>query len=861
MTVLIQRSFTGGEISPVLYSRVDLSKYASGARTLRNMMVMRHGGATNRPGTVFIAEVKDSTKRVRLIPFIFNSDQTYILEFGDQYMRVIRDGVQLTNASQAISAVTNANPAVLTYVGADNYANGDHVFISGISGAIGNYLNNRTFKVAGVNTGANTFQLNYTDGTPVNSTSFGAYGSGGTIAEIYEIATPYLEADLADLQYVQSADVVTIVHKDYAPRELSRTGHTSWTLSTLSFAPTIAAPTSPTNTGAAGTTTEWVITAVQAETYEESLQSVSTGTSATPTSGSPITVSWTASAGAVEYNVYKKSNGVYGLIGTAGSTSFVDNGITADTTDTPPTARNPFSSSGNYPSTVTYVQQRLAFGNTTNDPEKVWMSRTGLFKNFTISSPIQDDDAVTFEVAGRQVNSVKHMIDLSQMVLLTQGSEISIGGDSSGIIKPTAINPKTQTYYGSGDLRPIIIGGNALFIQARGTIVRDLAFEFDSDGYRGNDLTIFSAHLFDKYTLVDWDYQQIPNSIIWCVRDDGVVVALTYVREHQLWAWHRHDFGSDLAENVCVVPEGNEDSVYFVVNRIIDGVEKRYIEKMSTRQVVEIEDSIFMDSTLSYDGTNTTSTTMTLSGGTTWEYTEPITLTASAAFFVSGDVGNAIFLYDADGNILRCTIQAYTSSTVVTILPHKTVPVEMRSVAILTWSKAVDMISGLWHLEGKDVSILGDGFVVSNPNNASYITVTVTNGQVTLDRPYSVIHIGLPYLADLETLDVDLPQGETMADKNKLVVAVGIHVEKSRGVFFGGKPPSDDSVDPLEDLYELKIRNEESYEDPVELKTGFVKENIKPEWNSNGRIFIRQVDPLPLSVLSVAPDGAFPIRG
>lgn len=823
-------------------------------------MVMRHGGAQNRPGTIFVAEVKDSTKSVRLIPFIFNSDQTYVLEFGDQYMRVIRNGVQLTNTSQAITGVTNANPAVLTYGGSDTYANGDQVFISGIVGAIGTFLNNRVFKVAGVNTGANTFQLNYLDGTAVDSALFGSYTSGGTIAEIYEIATPYLEADLMDLQFVQSADVITIVHKDYAPRELARTGHTSWTLTTPTFAPTIAAPTSPTNSGAAGTTTEWVITAIQGETFEESLQSASTGSSATPSSGAPITVSWTASSGAVEYNVYKKTNGVYGLIGVAVGTSFIDNGITADATDTPPQARNPFSSSGNYPSTVTYIQQRLALGNTTNEPEKVWMSRTGLFKNFTISSPIQDDDAVTFEVAGRQVNAVKHMLDLAQMVLLTQGSELSIGGDSSGIIKPTAINPKTQTYYGSGELRPIIIGGNALFVQARGTIVRDLGFEFDSDGYRGNDLTIFSAHLFDKYTLLDWDYQQIPNSIIWCVRSDGVVVALTYVREQQLLAWHRHDFGDDLAENVCSVPDGNEDAVYFVVNRVIDGVQKRYIEKMATRQIDDEVDMIFMDSALTYDGRNTGSTTMTLSGGTTWAYTEPITLTASASFFSSSDVGNAIFIYDEDGDVLRCTIQSYTSATVVTVLPHKAVPVGMRSVAFTNWSRAVDTISGLWHLEGKDVSVFADAFVVGSPNNEAYEVITVEDGQITLDRPYAVIHVGLPYLPDLETLDIDLPQGETMADKKKLITKVGMHVESTRGIFVGPKPPTDDSIDPLEFLYEQKMRQNESYDEPVSLQSGFLEVDIQAEWNSNGRVFIRQVDPLPISILSVAPNGFIPIR-
>ena len=112
MTTFSQKSFSGGEISPSLYARVDQVKYANGLKTCRNSMVMRHGGTTNRPGTVFVAEVKDSSKTVRFIPFIFNSDQTYVLEFGDQYMRVLRNGAQVVESAKTISGATQANPCV-----------------------------------------------------------------------------------------------------------------------------------------------------------------------------------------------------------------------------------------------------------------------------------------------------------------------------------------------------------------------------------------------------------------------------------------------------------------------------------------------------------------------------------------------------------------------------------------------------------------------------------------------------------------------------------------------------------------------------------------------------------------------------
>ena len=867
MTTLSQRSFSGGEIAPALYQRVDTAKYAFGLRTLRNAYVMRHGGLANRSGTLWLGEAKDSTKAIRLIPFIFNSDQTYVLEFGDQYIRFIRNGSQLTLTSQNITGITNANPAVLTYTGADTYANGGQVYISGVVGAIGTYVNGRIFKVANVNTGTNTFELNYLSGTAVNSTTFGAYTSGGTVAELYTISTPYVEADLFDLRFVQSADIVTIVHPSYAPRELSRTAHTSWTLSTISFAPEIAAPSSGltgTQNGATGSTVyKYVITTIASETYEESLASttitVSNG-NATLSATNNISLDWNAVSGDQEYNVYKLQDGIYGFIGVAGvagTGAFVDIGYDPDTNDTPPVARNPFNATGDYPSTVTYFQQRLAFANTDNDPEKIWMSRTGFFHNFTVSSPITDDDAVTFTAAGRQVNEVRHLLDLGGLIINTVSSEISAEGANSSAITPTS-PPfiKFNSYNGSSNVAPILIGNNALYIQGRGSLVRDLGFDYQVDGYRGGDLTIYSAHLVDGYTIIDWAYQQIPHSIVWAVRDDGVLLGLTYVKEQEMLAWHRHDFGEDAyVESVCVVPEGSEDRVYVVVNRIINSREVRYIERLSIRDQADVKDYTFMDCFLSYDGRNTTATTMTLSGGTTWAYDEAITITASSAFFSSSEVGNAIHLVGANGDIIRFTLETYSSTTVMTGKPHMTVPVSMRSVAISEWTRAVDSVSGIWHLEGQTVSVFADGFVVGSPNNSSYETVTVSNGQITLEQPYGVIHVGIPITMDVETLDIDSTQSGPLVNKNKIIQEVTLYAESSRGGFVGAKPPSDDTTDPLEGLTEIKIRDDEGYDDPVSLTTGRMEVIIKPEWNSNGRVFVRQVDPLPMKILSISPTG------
>ncbi len=1001
MATTRQLSFSGGEIAPALYARVDQVKYATGLRTCKNFMVMRHGGVTNRPGTAFIAEVKDSTKTVKLIPFIFNATQTYILEFGDQYMRVHKDGAQLKEAAKTITGATQADPCVITST-AHGYSNGDEVFISGVGGMT--ELNNRNFKVA--NVAANTYELQLMDSTDLDATGFTAYTSGGTAEKVFEITTPYLEADLSDLQYVQSADIVTLVHPSYAPADLSRTGDISWSLADIVFGPTIGHPTGITVTPktSGSETYQYQVTAVDANSNEESLPGTKVGldekdisgatqanpvvitatahgysngdevfisdvkgmteindrnftianvtantfelsgedgtgydayiwggkaakikviTGATQTNPVNITVTahgfsngdevfisgivgmtelnnrrftvdnvdtntfdlqgedgtgytayssdgtaeqtfgitiaatnlslsnyidiaWTTRLGAGQYNIYRLIDGQYGWIGVAGGTTFRDKNYNTDAFDTPPQDRQPFDAAGDYPSAATFYQQRLTFGNTNNTPEGVWTSKSALRKNFMISTPLQDDDAVTFELVGRQVNAVRHLIEVGKLLVFTASGEWSISGDAGGVLTPSDINPQHHTENGSGSLPPLVVAGDALYVQARGSVVRNLAFEFETDGYRGNELSIFAAHLFDKFTLVDWAYQQIPHSIVWAVRNDGTLLGLTYVREHAVFGWHRHEFGNDSVENVAVVPEGSEDALYVVVNRTIDGSTKRYIERLYTRQIDDIVDSVFMDSTLTFDGRNTGATTMTLSGGTAWTHDEDLTLTASAAFFNSGDVGNQIHLFDTDGSVLRCKITAFTSTTVVTVRSHKDVPTGLQNTATTSWSKAVDQVGGLWHLEGQDISVFADGFVAANPNNIAYEVVTVTNGIATLDKPFAVIHVGLPITADMETLDIDILQGPSMADKKKNINKVTIFVEDSRGIFAG--PDSDN-------LKELKIRSDEGYDDPVDLATGTVDLNITGQFTKSGRILIRQTDPVPLSVLAVVSGG------
>lgn len=934
-----QRSLAGGEIAPSLYARTDIVKYQTSLRTLRNCTVMKHGGARNRPGTEYVVEVKDSTKDVRLIPFIFSDDQTYILEFGDGYMRPHRNGFPVTETAKSITAVTSASPGVVT-IASHGYSNGDWIYVTDIVGMT--QLNGRFLLVANVTT--NTFELQTVDGVNLDTSDYTAYASGGTAEKVYEVATNYAEADLGALNYVQSADVVTLTHTSYPPSELSRTAHTNWSFSDKAFIPGTSFPESVgVSGGAAGSSTyAYKVTAINDDTNEESLPgtrdggglTITAATKADPcvitvttpyipigdmylyiesvagmtelngrwfqaeqtgpfeytllgidstdyttyTSGgtatgdfayiqsktlstsNPATVTYDLVDGCSYYKIYRADDavGVWGLLGISGrSGSYEDPGNTVDENETPMIPSTPFDSEDNYPSTVGYFQQRLGFAYTNNDTELVRLSKTGSYANFSRRVPLQDDDTVQFNLAGRKVNSVRHILDLGELVLLTQSGEFVCKGNQDGAITPSQINPRQHSYIGSSTLRPIVIGGNALFVTNQGNVIRDLGYDPQSSRYSGGDLTVFSSHLFEGYTTVDWDYAEAPHPIVWSVRSDGMLLGCTYEPSQEMLSWHRHDFQGGTVKNVAIVPEGDESAIYVVIERTINGRSRKYIERFSSRFFSSVEDVKLMDSHLSYDGWNAAATTMTLSGGSTWDNEETLTCTASVSNFSPTDEGKSIIFKESNGTLVRTTIESYTSATVVSVRPETLIPTALRSTATVTWATGVDEVEGLWHIEGEAVSIFADGNVVASPNNSDYDTITVANGKITLHKNYAKIHIGLPYISDIEPLDIDTHEGMPITASGKNIHEVVLMVEKTRGVFAGSSPPSDDDSDPLENLQELQARSIESPNDPVALKTGVAEIIIRGEWNQNGRVFIRQVDPVPMTILSIMPHGDF----
>lgn len=671
-----QRSFSGGEISPEMFGRIDDGKYQAGLAKCRNFICKPQGPVENRPGFAFVRAVKDSTKAVRLIPFTYSTTQTMVIELGAGYFRFHTQGATLL--------------------------------------------------------------------------------SGGVP---YEIANPYAEADLFDLHYVQSADVLTIVHPNYAPRELRRLGATNWQLGSISFAASISPPSAPSLThegcSAAKYDYTYVITAVDSEgTSESAASSSATISSNLLETGCTVTVSWSAVTGASLYNVYKKVCGLYGYIGQTSGTSVIDENIDPDLSKTPPIYDSVFAATGEYPGAVSYYEQRRCFAGSTNKPQNMWMTKSGTESNMSYSLPIKDDDRIAFRVAAREANTIRHIVPLSQLLLLTGAAEWRVTSLNSDAITPSTISVRPQSYVGSSNVQPVIVNNSLLYGAARGGHIRELGYNWQANGFVTGDLSLRAPHLFDTYDITDMAYAKAPYPIVWFVSTSGKLLGLTYVPEQQIGAWHQHDTDG-VFESCAVVAEGSEDVLYVVVRRTVNGSPVRYIERMASRLFADQEDAFFVDCGLTYDGA------------------------------------------------------------------------------------AVTTLSGLDHLEGKTVSILADGAV--HPQRV------VSSGSITLENAASVVQVGLPIQSDLQTLPMalNLKDGSFGQGHYKNVNKLWMRVYRSSGIFAG--PDADR-------LTEAKQRSTENYGTPPALKSEEIPLMVSPSWGDSGQLYIRQSDPLPLTVVGITAE-------
>lgn len=671
----IQGSFNAGEWSPLLHARSDLAKFGNATALLQNWLPTVQGPVQRRPGTKYVAEVKDSSKATRLVPFEFSTTQAYIIEFSDQFLRFYRDRGQIVS------------------------------------------------------------------GTP------------------YQIASPYLEADLFEIAYTQSADVLYLAHPSYAPRKLTRTGHTSWTLSTIDFQD---GPYLPTNT----TTTTLTPAA-------------STGTGVTLTASAVTGINGDTGFQTTDVGrlVRIKNGGNWGWakIASRSSTTVVtiDIEVAVGTSAVTDWRLGVWSDTTGYPATVAFFEDRLWWGGGVDYPQRLDGSRTGDYENFApteTDGTVVDDNAVSYTLGSSQVNAIRWMVDVEKgMAVGTVGGEwILRPSSSSEALTPTNVKATRSTALGSAYIQPVRSTDAVLFVQRSGKKLRELAYVFERDGFSAPDLSLLSEHLFTS-PLTQIALAREPQPILWCTRQDGLLLGLTYDREQDVVGWHRHviggysDAGNTTAakvESVAVIPtpDGTASELWMVVERYINGGTKRYVEYLTPTFEHETaqEDAFYVDSGLTYDSTATSS------------------------------------------------------------------------------------ISGLDHLEGETVTVLSDG--------ATHPDKTVASGAITLDRDGSVVHAGLAYNSDLQTLQLEAGASDgTAQGKRKRVNRVMVSVYRSLGLTMGPDAST---------LYlpgEMGRSASDALDTAVPLKTLTIEAPWDGGYDFDAQMYFRASAPLPVTITAVMP--------
>ena len=524
---MAHNALNGGEIAPEMLARFDQPRYQTGCEVLLNMVPLPQGGITKRPGMLAMALAGNQgacpkNTPGRLFPFIFSTSETRLLEFYAP-----------ARNSRARLRVWSPN-ATGTFVPTE--------------------------------------------------TTLGNQDDDGHNLDAWRITG----AQLSSLCLAQSADVLYVAHVSRKPGKIMRTldddGNEVWSYEELVFLPTISAPASVWHEGegdGSGSNAQvqysYVVTAIDDVTGEESLPSYATTSGSTQPLSSKwhIRVKWTPVEGASEYRVYRKEAGVYGFIGRVDAEegvteyNFLDDNITPDTEDSPPRAKDPFQGTGNYPSVVFFHQQRLGFASTDNQPLTLWLSQAGNFENLSASLPPEDDDGIEVTLAATQANRIVWaMSDRNALAVGTTGGEWILQATEGAALTPSDLSFQPQTSHGS---------------QTCSTpVLREFQYSFSSDRYESGDLGILARHILrgTGKNVVHWAWQDEPYGILWCCLEDGTLAAVTYMKEHDVIGWHRHETAGKVLDVTSLPGTDGNSIVFFLVERGEGDAKKRYVERL-----------------------------------------------------------------------------------------------------------------------------------------------------------------------------------------------------------------------------------------------------------------------------------------
>ena len=872
----IQTSFNAGELSPKLEGRVDMAKYANGAKLIENFMLSVQGPAVRRAGTRFVNEVKSSANRTWLLRFEFNTTQAYVLEFGDGYIRFYANhGQVLVDSVPAWATATAYNVGDLAVQGGINYY---------CSAA-------------------------HTAGTFATDLAAGKWYA--LTGSVYEIPSPYSYSDLTDsdgtlrLRFVQSGDIIYIVHPAYQPRKLSRLGPTTWTFAPMANA---GGPFKTGNSDAASTVyasggsvgASVTLTAsnpifkprhvgalfylgekdVRAILQWQSGQAWSAGNQArsngvnyvAQSSGTGGGIKPTHTSG----SAYDGTPGVlwaysdpgYGWVQITGYTDAQH--VTATVLAPLPSlaigSGNPTShwalgawnGVDGYPSQVTFFRERLVFA----AGQSVWMSVTGDYENFNPRDElglIAADGAISITVVARKVNKVQWLDPGVDLLIGTAGGEFRCSEMTKNqVFGPDNITVQPQSEYGSKSVAPQRVGASIVYVQRSGRKVREMVYDYGPDNYKSTDLTVLSEHITAS-GLIASDYQQEPHSVIWYARADGLLLGLTFNREQDVVGWHRHPIGGGgvVEALTCIpTPDGGRNELWLIVRRTINGSVKRYIEYLEVEHQDgdDLEQAFYVDAGLTYDGK--VGATLTPGTGADIAHATGVTFTAGGAVFAPGDVGRAIhYRYlasstDANGSVTQRWTSAKASITAYVDAAHvvcsidaafptlTTNPVTFATIAANAWRMTVTTLSGLAHLEGMTVDVLNNG--------ASHPQQKVLGGAISLQYPGSVVHVGLPCPARLWTMRLNAGGADgTSQGKTARINKLAVRFQETVGAQYG---PDSTRLD------ELPFRaTGDPMDQPPLLFTGDKLVEFDGDYNTEPRVYIQNNQPFPATVIAVMP--------
>lgn len=543
---LNQTNFTAGEVSPRMLGRVDIARYQNGAEIIENAWPVIHGGCVRRDGTLMSAPAKFPDKNCRLIPYVFNTSQAYMVEFGDLYARIFF-------ADGSYSGIELVSPYAHTILDHMDYVQGaDTMFIFHNKVPVGRLrrITNTEWTLAPAPFVTKPFDEKGIDFLTLFTINDPTVGVGRTVTAA---ESAFLAADIG--REIWSGGGVAKI-----------TAVTSATVATVEVVNAFSATTRPT----------WSL--------KGSPQTTNTLSAFTPVGGVVTMTLGAAGWRSNDVGKFVKINGGLLEITIFTSVTVVSGVIRSAPTSAVASPANAWSLEASvwndidgYPGAGTLYEQRLALGGSPNFPQTIWESRTGEYLNFELGT--KDDDAISYNLSSDQINPILHIGQINALIPLTYGGEFTVSGGVEKAITPTNIRAKNPSVYGCNYVRPVRIGNELYFVQRANRKLRAMAYKYDSDTFGSPDMSVLSEHA-TKSGIIDMAYQQEPESILFMVRADGVMATMTVDRDQDVIGWARQ-ITDGAFESAASIPTESGDQVWVVVRRNIGGQNVRYIERFT----------------------------------------------------------------------------------------------------------------------------------------------------------------------------------------------------------------------------------------------------------------------------------------